>query len=70
MKKFNLVKNQFENFTNYIMERVLSCSVVLRSNFWQYLMLVSISSSLEFCVYEYFDVEFLFLFGETSPNSF
>ena len=32
-------------------------------------MLVSISSSLDFCVCEYVDLEFLFLFGETSANS-
>ena len=52
----------------YIMGRVLSCSVILRSNVLQYLMLVSLSSSLDFSVCEY-DFEFLFLFVGTSANS-
>ena len=34
----------------------------------QYLMLVLKNYSLDFCVHEYVDVEFLFLFGETSAN--
>ena len=34
----------------------------------QYLMLVLKNYSLDFCVREYVDVEFLFLFGETSAN--
>ena len=51
----------------YNMGRVLSYSVILRSNVLQYSMLLSISSSIEFCPCEYFDVEFLFLIGETSP---
>ena len=51
----------------YIMGRVLSCSVILRSNFLRHLMLVLISS-LDFSGCEYIDVEFLFLFGEISTN--
>ena len=49
----------------YIMGRALSCSVILNSNFLHYLMLVLVSSSFDFRVCEYVDVEFLFLFGET-----
>ena len=45
-----------------IMGRVLSCLVIFISNFWQYLILVAVSYSLDFCVCKYFDVE-LFLFG-------
>ena len=44
-------------------------TVILRSNFLQYLMLVLINSSLYICVCEYINVEFSFLFGETSANS-
>ena len=55
--------------TQYIMGRVLSCSVILMSRFLQYLMLVSISFSLEFCVCEYVNVKFIFILGETSANS-
>ena len=40
-----------------------------KQNFLKYLMLVVISSSLDFCVYEYVDVEFLFLFGKTYGNN-
>ena len=32
-------------------------------------MLVSITSSLDFCVCEYVEVEFLLLFGEAAANS-
>ena len=39
----------------YIMGRVLSCPVILRSNFFQHLMLVSTSSFLDFCVCWYVD---------------
>lgn len=35
----------------YIMGRVLSCEIILRSIFLEYLMIVSVSSSLDFCVY-------------------
>ena len=51
----------------YIMGRVLSCSVILRPNFLQYFMLVLMILSLDSCVCEY--VEFLFLFGDTSANT-
>ena len=54
----------------YIMRRVLSCSVILRSNVLQYLMLVSKRSFLDLCFCEYIHVEFVvFLLGETSVNS-
>ena len=53
----------------YIMGKVLSCSVILKSNFLQYLIIVSIIFSLEYCVFDYVDDNFLFLFGETSANS-
>ena len=52
------------------MGRVLSCSVNLRLGVLEYLMLVLRVSSLDFCVCEYDDVEFSFLFGETSANCF
>ena len=55
--------------SQYIMGRVLSYFVILKSSILQYLMLVSINSSIDFCVCEYADVEFLFLFGEPSANS-
>ena len=54
----------------YIMGIVLSCSVILRSILLQYLVLVSINSSLDFCVCKYGDVEFLLLFEVTSVNIF
>ena len=53
----------------YSMGRVFSCPVISWSKFWQYLMLVSLSFSLDFCVCEYVDVEFLFLFDGTSAIS-
>ena len=79
VETFIKVKNHFENFKitsgrglllyimvyQYIMGRALSCSVILNSNFLHYLMLVLVSSSFDFRVCEYVDVEFLFLFGET-----
>ena len=51
-----------------IMERYLSGSVILRSYFLQYLMLVSISFSLHFCICVYVDVELLVLFCKTSTG--
>ena len=57
-------------FSNqYIMEKVLSCLVILWSYFLQYLMLLSITFSLDFWVCEYVDAEFLILSGKTSANS-
>ena len=51
--------------------RALSCSVIFRSIFLQYLKLILIISSFDFCVCEYVvDMEFLFLFGESSANSY
>ena len=38
---------------HYIMRKVLSCSYIIRSNFLQYLILVLISSYLDFCFCEY-----------------
>ena len=52
----------------YIMERVLSCSVILSSHFSQYLTSLLVIFSLNFCACEYVDVDF-FLSGETSANS-
>ena len=48
---------------------MVKSKVTVESNFLHYLMLVSVSSSLGFCVCRYFDVEFLFSFGENYANS-
>ena len=57
----------FDN--QYIIGKVLSWSVILRSNFLQYLMVALINFSWEFCFCEYVDAESLFVFRETSVNS-
>ena len=54
----------------YMMEKVLSCSVIFRKNLLHYLTLVLITSSLNSCVCDIVDIKFVFLLGETSPNSF
>ena len=69
MKTFNMVKNHFEDFRNYIRPRLstpffflyktMNPAPVCVSYIFgkQYNMGVSISSSLDFCVCKYFDVE-------------
>ena len=61
--------SNYESFTDWCLihfwwllhyGKSLSCSIILMSNFLQYLILVSVCFSEDFCVCEYVDVEFFF----------
>ena len=65
---FEVIGNLCIFGNQYIVGKVSSWSVILRTTFLQYLIKVPISYFLDFCICEYVDVD-VFLFGETAANN-